>query len=104
MTEDAAAVDSADFSDETAEMLAAGVVLDRFGEPFGRMFSPDGTPFARRGLPSEAAESGYRRYRVLKEVPMWFAGCARYRAQYSADELVSMGYLADITFGERGEQ
>ncbi|WP_158893798.1 TNT domain-containing protein [Amycolatopsis anabasis] len=92
------------------ELLPPGTVLDRFGGVHGRVFAPDGTPFAQRALPPAHREAEYRRYRVVREVPMWqgvsapwFAqpgGGVRYRAPYSADELVTLGYLADITFEE----
>ncbi|MEU0464769.1 TNT domain-containing protein [Amycolatopsis sp. NPDC006131] len=96
------------------EVLAEGAVLDRFGDPRGRVFAPDGTPFARRSLPPPVRDAGYRRYRVLRDVPVWRAvsapwfgqpgGGERYRAVYSADELVTLGYLADITFEEGAAQ
>jgi hypothetical protein len=92
------------------EIVAEGMMLDRFGGITGRVFAPADTPFARRSLPPSALEAGYRRYHVLRAVPMWTArstgwfgqpgGGVRYRAVYSADELVTMGYLADVTFGE----
>ena len=92
------------------ELLAEGTLLDRFGPIGGRIFAPEATPFVRRSLPPAAAESAYRRYRVLRQVPMWRAvsapwfaqpgGGLRYRGVYSADELVTMGYLEDITFQE----
>ena len=94
------------------ELLEEGTLLDRFGPITGRIFAPDGTFFVQRSLPPVVLASGYRRYRVLREVPMWRAvsapwfgqpgGGARYRAVYSADELVTMGYLEDVTF-EEGE-
>ncbi|TLW89610.1 DUF4237 domain-containing protein [Saccharomonospora piscinae] len=94
-----------------AVCLAEGTLLDRFGTAHGRVFAADGTPFAHRCLPPAHRESGYRRYRVLRELPVWQAvsapwfgqpgGGTRYRAMYSAAELVVLGYLADITFEER---
>ncbi|NIH85473.1 TNT domain-containing protein [Amycolatopsis granulosa] len=96
------------------EVLTAGTVLDRFGDPRGRVFAPADTPLAHRSLPPAARDAGYRRYRVLREVPVWHTvsapwfgqpgGGARYRAIYSADELVTLGYLADITFEEGAAQ
>ncbi|GHF22868.1 hypothetical protein GCM10017786_66170 [Amycolatopsis deserti] len=96
------------------EVLTEGTVLDRFGDPRGRIFAPEGTPFARRSLPPSARIAGYRRYRVLRQTPVWRAvsapwfgqpgGGERYRAIYSADELVTLGYLADITFEEGAAQ
>ncbi|NIJ14027.1 hypothetical protein FHU38_004371 [Saccharomonospora amisosensis] len=92
-------------------LLAPDTVLDRFGTALGRVFAEDGTPFARRSLPPALLEAGYRRYRVLRELPMWRAlsapwfgqpgGGVRYRSVYSAAELVTLGYLADVTFEER---
>jgi hypothetical protein len=93
------------------QVLVEGTLLDRFGDIRGRVFAPEGTPFAHRSLPPSARDAGYRRYRVLRDVPMWQAlsagwfgqpgGGVRYRAVYSADELVTLGYLADVTFEER---
>lgn len=86
------------------ELLPEGTLLDRFGPIQGRVFAPDGTLYVKRSLPPSARHGEYRRYRVLREVPMWTAvsapwfgqpgGGVRYRAVYSADELVTMGYLA----------
>lgn len=94
------------------ELLGEGTMLDRFGDIGGRVFAPEGTSFAQRSLPPSWKDAGYRRYKVLREVPMWRAvsapwfgqpgGGVRYRAVYSADELVTMGYLEDVTF-EEGE-
>ncbi|WP_216214146.1 TNT domain-containing protein [Amycolatopsis aidingensis] len=89
-------------------LLAEGTLLDRFGGATGRVFAADGTPFAARSLPPSRLRAGYRRYRVRRELPMWLAesapwfgqdgGGPRYRAVYSAAELVVLGYLADVTF------
>ncbi|WP_233574049.1 TNT domain-containing protein [Amycolatopsis panacis] len=88
-------------------VLPEGTLLDRFGGEHGRIFAPEGTPFARRSLPPAALRAGYRRYRVEKPVPMWRSiaagwfgqpgGGVRYRAVLSADELLTLGFLADIT-------
>ncbi|MEU3275219.1 glycohydrolase toxin TNT-related protein [Saccharomonospora sp. NPDC006951] len=98
---------------EAAEpvLLGEGTELDRFGTAHGRIFAADGTSFAERSLPSAHLDAGYRRYRVLRQVPVWKAvsaawfgspgGGVRYRSVYSAAELVTLGYLADITFEER---
>ena len=89
-------------------LLAEGTLLDRFGDATGRVFAAGGTSFPRRSLPPAHLDGGYRRYRVLRELPMWRAvsagwfgqpgGGVRYRAVYSAAELVLLGYLADSTF------
>lgn len=99
-------------SDEAeAEVLEEGTEIDRFGRWEGRVFAAANTPFAQRSLPPAHIEHGYRRYRVLRPVPVWrsvsaawFAqsgGGVRYRTTHSALELVALGHLADITGDER---
>jgi hypothetical protein len=90
-----------------AEVLDEGVELDRFGPPEGRVFAAAGTRFAQRSLPPAHLDLGYRRYRVLRPLPVWRAvsaawfaqpgGGIRYRTTQSAIELVALGYLADVT-------
>jgi hypothetical protein len=89
-----------------AETLAPDTVIDRFGAPEGRVFAADGTPFPQRSLPPAHKDTGYRRYRVLKPLPVWRAvsaawfgqpgGGIRYRTTCSAVELVALGYLEEI--------
>ncbi|MFI7679577.1 glycohydrolase toxin TNT-related protein [Actinophytocola sp. NPDC049390] len=89
-----------------AETLAEDTVIDRFGSPHGRVFAVDGTMFAQRSLPPEHKDAGYRRYRVVKPLPVWRAvsaawfgqpgGGVRYRTTHSAIELVALGYLEEI--------
>ncbi|WP_329071553.1 TNT domain-containing protein [Amycolatopsis sp. NBC_01480] len=91
-------------------VLPKDTLLDRFGGEHGRVFAADGTPFAKRSLPPSAVDEGYRRYRVVKPVPMWRStsaewfgqpgGGIRYRAVLAADELVTLGFLAEVT-GEK---
>jgi len=88
-------------------VLPENTVLDRFGGDHGRVFAPDGTPFSERALPPAALRSGYRRYRVVKPLPVWQStsaawfdgpgGGIRFRTVLSADELVTLGFLADVT-------
>jgi hypothetical protein len=90
-----------------AEVLDEGAELDRFGRWDGRVFAAAGTPFAQRSLPPAHLEHGYRRYRVLRPLPLWRAvsaawfaqsgGGIRYRTTHSALELIALGYLADVT-------
>ncbi|OLF05220.1 glycohydrolase toxin TNT-related protein, partial [Actinophytocola xanthii] len=90
-----------------AEVLDEGAEIDRFGPPEGRVFAEAGTAFARRSLPPAHLDQGYRRYRVLRPLPVWRAlsaawfaqpgGGVRYRTTHSAVELVALGYLTDIT-------
>ncbi|HWD06518.1 MAG TPA: TNT domain-containing protein [Amycolatopsis sp.] len=92
---------------EEAVVLAVDTLIDRFGDEHGRVFAAEGTPFAQRSLPDSARYAGYRRYRVAKPVPMWRSAApersgpagsgVRYRAVLAADELVTLGFLADVT-------
>jgi hypothetical protein len=93
-----------------AARLAPGTILDRFGTDEGRVFSVPDTSFAARSLPPEALIAGYHRYEVVLELPMWWAlstawfgqpgGGVRYRAVYSAADLVALGFLQEITGDE----
>ncbi|MCT2586201.1 glycohydrolase toxin TNT-related protein [Actinophytocola sp. S1-96] len=94
-------------ADGEAEILDEGTELDRFGPAEGRVFAEAGTRFAQRSLPPAHLDQGYRRYRVLRPLPVWRAvsaawfaqpgGGIRYRTTQSAIELVALGYLADVT-------
>ncbi|WP_229369301.1 TNT domain-containing protein [Umezawaea beigongshangensis] len=89
------------------EVVAPGAELDRFGTPEGRVLSEAGTPFGLRALPPAALDSGYRRYRVLRPLPVWrtlsaawfgqAGGGVRYRTTHPVAELVALGHLADVT-------
>ncbi|MBC6448437.1 glycohydrolase toxin TNT-related protein [Actinokineospora xionganensis] len=93
------------------EVLAEGTELDRFGTPEGRVFSAAATRFGARSLPPAHLEAGYRRYRVLRPIPVWRSvsapwfgqsgGGERYRATQSAADLLALGYLADTTHGDQ---
>lgn len=95
------------YEDSQAEIVKAGTELDRFGTPEGRVLSAAGTPFVQRSLPPQAADEGYRRYRVEKDLPVhrtisapWFGqpgGGSRYRTTYPVADLVALGYLTEIT-------
>jgi hypothetical protein len=85
-----------------AERLKPGTVIDRYGSEGGRYFSPKGTPFEKRGLPPGAAQSGYRRYEVLRDLPaegglvdpVFGPGLGiQDKSALSARELVRQGYL-----------
>ncbi|VVJ24513.1 Uncharacterised protein [Amycolatopsis camponoti] len=89
----------------TPVMVPMNTVLDRFGPAYGRVFFADGTPFAERSLPPGMLDAEYRRYVVVRAVPMWrsetanwfgqVGGGVRFRALLAADELVTLGYLAE---------
>ncbi|HVK23076.1 MAG TPA: TNT domain-containing protein, partial [Actinokineospora sp.] len=98
-------------ADGEPEILPQGTLIDRFGTPEGRVFSADGTPFAARSLPPAHLDGGYRRYRVARPLPVWRSvsapwfgqrgGGERYRATLSAADLVALGYLEELTGGDR---
>lgn len=91
-------------------VLEPGVLIDRFGQEGGRVFSEDGTRFRARALPPALVGAGYHRYRVVRALPMWRAtsaswfgqpgGGVRYRAVYPAGELVALGYLEELVAPE----
>lgn len=95
------------YEDSQPEVLKAGAELDRFGTTEGRVLSAAGTPFKERSLPPQAADEGYRRYRVTRDLPVhrtisapWFGqpgGGARYRTTHPVADLVALGYLTEIT-------
>ncbi|GAA2816451.1 hypothetical protein GCM10010470_59900 [Saccharopolyspora taberi] len=88
-------------------VLEPDTVVDRIGDGEGRMLAALGTSFSQRCLPPEHLERAYRRYRVMRRLPVWqiatapwFAqpgGGIRYRATYPLDDLVSLGYLVELT-------
>ena len=92
-------------------ILEEGTLLDRFGPVFGRVFAVDETPFEDRSLPPGMLSQEYRRYWVVRPVPMWRSesaqwfgqpgGGTRYRAVLGAEELVTLGFLAEFA-GEDG--
>lgn len=87
------------------EILEPGTVIDRFGTPEGRVFAAADTSFAQRSLPPSHAHADYRRYRVLKPLPVWrgisaawfgqTGGGPRYRTVHPALDLIALGYLAE---------
>ncbi|WP_160096478.1 TNT domain-containing protein [Kibdelosporangium aridum] len=87
------------------EVLEPGTVIDRFGTPDGRVFAAADTSFAQRSLPPSHVYAEYRRYRVLKPLPVWrgisaawfgqTGGGVRYRTTHPALDLIALGYLAE---------
>ncbi|SFS40790.1 glycohydrolase toxin TNT-related protein [Saccharopolyspora flava] len=88
-------------------VLEPDTVLDLLGTGDGRLFCAVATPFAHRSLPPGHAERDYRRYRLMRPLPVWRSvaapwfeqsgGGVRYRATYSAADLVGLGYLVELT-------
>ena len=52
----------------TGQNLETGTVIDRYGSPYGRYTSPDGTPYTQRSLPYVENPNAYHRYRVRKTI------------------------------------
>ena len=52
----------------TGQNLKAGAIIDRYGSPYGRYTSPDGTPYTQRSLPYVENLNAYHRYRVRKTI------------------------------------
>ncbi|MER7013895.1 glycohydrolase toxin TNT-related protein [Saccharopolyspora sp. NPDC000359] len=88
-------------------VLEPDTVLDCTGSGAGRFSFALATAFGQRSLPEPHAEREYRRYRVMRRLPVWqsvtapwFAqpgGGVRYRTTHSLDELVALGYLVELT-------
>lgn len=88
-------------------VLEPDTVLDCLGSGGGRLLYAVATPFAQRSLPAVHDERDYRRYRVMRPLPVWRAvvapwfaqpgGGVRYRATYSLTDLVGLGYLVELT-------
>lgn len=89
-----------------ALVLEPGTVVDRIGADSGRILAPEGTLFARRSLPPDYREREFRRYRVLRRLPVWQAvnapwfaqpgGAVRYRTTAAVADLVGLGYLVEL--------
>ncbi|MEV0702101.1 glycohydrolase toxin TNT-related protein [Saccharopolyspora sp. NPDC050389] len=88
-------------------VLEPDTVLDCLGSGDGRILFAVATPFAQRSLPAAYDERDYRRYRVMRPLPVWQAvaaswfaqpgGGMRFRATYSLSDLVGLGYLVELT-------
>ncbi|KAA5833700.1 DUF4237 domain-containing protein [Saccharopolyspora hirsuta] len=88
-------------------VLEPDTVLDCTGSGAGRFSFALATAFGQRSLPAAHAEREYRRYRVMRRLPVWqsvaapwFAqpgGGVRYRTTHSLDDLVGLGYLVELT-------
>jgi hypothetical protein len=87
------------------EILEPGTLIDRFGTPEGRVFAAVDTTFTQRSLPPSHVNAEYRRYRVLKPLPVWrgisaawfgqSGGGVRFRTTCPALDLIALGYVAE---------
>lgn len=57
-------------------ILPAGLLIDRFGSPYGRFFSPKGADFAARALPYDCSKLAYTTYRVMTPIFVWVGKAA----------------------------
>jgi hypothetical protein len=90
-----------------AVVLEPDVVVDCLGSGEERVVFAAKTPFAQRSLPPEYRERGYRRFRVMRPLPVWQAvsapwfgqpgGGVRYRTTYPLADLVALGHLVELT-------
>jgi hypothetical protein len=102
--------------------LFAGQRIDRFGSEFGGYLSPEGTPYAARGIPPQSLDStaapascNYSRYKVLQTIPVYSGpiapalGQPGFGLQYVLDASIfpgnppsfNVGYLVTNGFLER---
>ena len=92
-------------------VLEPDVVLDRLGDGWGRVVFPEGTAFELRSQPAEHLRRPYRRYRVLRPLPVlrsvvaaWFGqpgGAVQYRTTHPLMDLEGLGYVVELTRGRQ---
>lgn len=78
--------------------LKPGTTLDRYGGPGGNFTSPPGTPFGERALPYDISKMPYKKYEVLREIPVekseiapWFdepGGGVQYKTEQTIQQLL----------------
>jgi hypothetical protein len=89
----------------TPATLGPGTRIDRFGHEGGTFASPQGTPFALRGLPPESASKPYRVYEAVKPLavnagtatPAFGGGLGpQYELPRSVEALIQSGHLRRV--------
>lgn len=88
-------------------VLEPDTALDCFGDAEGRVLYAETASFAQRCLPPEYLERAYRRYRVMRPLPVWrtaaapwfgqSGGASRYRTTYPIADLTALGHLVELT-------
>jgi len=82
-------------------------LIDRYGGTKGRYFSPEGTPFEERALPSTTLEeNNYHTYKILKSfsarmgiIAGWFdqpGGGIQYLTEKTAQELLDKNCIKEV--------
>ena len=92
--------------DEERTHLPVGHRIDRYGNPYGRFTSPEGTSYPGRGLPADNLAKEYHQYEVVKPLPVWRAPVlpafgeqgfgVQYRLNGRVKWYVDHGYLREL--------
>src|ERR1043165_5250125 len=87
-------------------VLKPGTILDRFGQPGGRLLAPDGGSYMGRSVPYDRLKMPYYRYEVRRPLRVaagpaaaWFdqpGGGMQYMTQRRIGELVASGHLKQL--------
>lgn len=86
-------------------ILEPGTKIDRYGPP-GRYFSPIGTKFHKRALPSAKRGDPYNIFEVLEpfevkagKIAKWYGqpgGGIQYFSEFNAQQLIDMGIIKEV--------
>lgn len=74
----------------TRETLMPGTLIDRYGLPAGRFFSPAGTPLANRSLPPWGDTATITTFRVLKPLELQSGRAAPFYGQPGMESSISL--------------
>jgi hypothetical protein len=88
-------------------VLPPGMLLDRFGSPYGRFFSPRNAAYDARALPYDCVQLPYTTYRVKEPLLVWTGraapwfdepgGATQFETDATAAQLVADGTLEPAT-------
>lgn len=93
---------------QEGQTLGVGMIIDRYGHPYGRYTSPVGVPYEQRALPYIEDPNTYHQYEVIKPIDNVTiskiaeafeqpGGGIQYELPLAVDQLVKDGYLKEIT-------
>ncbi len=87
-------------------ILPPGVLLDRFGSPYGRFFSPKNAGYSARALPYSCDQLAYATYRVKAPLLVWTGraaawfdesgGATQFQTDATAAQLVADATLEPV--------